>query len=331
MSKKCLGCGSIMQSEDSSKAGFVKENKIEEALYCERCFKIKHYGKSYLLDKKVDIEKFIKEINKEDKGVLYLIDSTTISETTLSLVKKLRGKVYVILTKIDLLPKSIKLIKLINYVKDKTGASNVFVISSKKKYNIDLLKNKLINDGITSCYSIGYSNAGKSSLINSFLESEGKKGNITVSSFPNTTIENIMIKLNKITIIDTPGFVNEKSILNFIDMDLYKQIYTKKEIKPKIHVLKSDFMILLDGIMRIENNSGNNTNLVFFLSNDISLIKIRSVRNETLKDFEKVSLTINEGEDLVIEGLGFIKVTKKAVIDVYVKDKKVLSVRDKLI
>ena len=42
--KKCLGCGSILQSENASKEGFVKLSVYDKSDYCERCFKIQHYG-----------------------------------------------------------------------------------------------------------------------------------------------------------------------------------------------------------------------------------------------------------------------------------------------
>ena len=44
MTKECLGCGSVLQTEFSSKEGFIKSSVYDKSSYCERCFKIKHYG-----------------------------------------------------------------------------------------------------------------------------------------------------------------------------------------------------------------------------------------------------------------------------------------------
>lgn len=44
------------------------------------------------------------------------------------------------------------------------------------------------------------------------------KGVITTSSLPNTTLEDINIKLKDITLIDTPGFVSENNICNYIEI-----------------------------------------------------------------------------------------------------------------
>ena len=40
MSKKCLGCGSLLQYNDENMEGFVLK---EDALLCQRCFRIKYY------------------------------------------------------------------------------------------------------------------------------------------------------------------------------------------------------------------------------------------------------------------------------------------------
>ena len=50
----------------------------------------------------------------------------------------------VILTKRDLLPKSVKDEKLINYIKNIKNVKDVVVISSNKNYNFDSLYEKLI-------------------------------------------------------------------------------------------------------------------------------------------------------------------------------------------
>ena len=49
--KKCVGCGSIMQSLDETKLGYVRESKFESSEYCEKCFKMKHYGNISMLSR----------------------------------------------------------------------------------------------------------------------------------------------------------------------------------------------------------------------------------------------------------------------------------------
>ena len=40
--KKCQGCGATLQNIDNSKAGYVPYHNINEASYCQRCFKLKN-------------------------------------------------------------------------------------------------------------------------------------------------------------------------------------------------------------------------------------------------------------------------------------------------
>ena len=76
MNKECLGCGSILQSTDVNKEGFVKSSVYDKSSYCERCFKIMHYGEYSVLDKKIDTDGIIRNINSDiHASVAILIDA----------------------------------------------------------------------------------------------------------------------------------------------------------------------------------------------------------------------------------------------------------------
>lgn len=45
----CIGCGAQIQTEDKEKAGFTPASSIKKAeetgeLYCQRCFRLRHYN-----------------------------------------------------------------------------------------------------------------------------------------------------------------------------------------------------------------------------------------------------------------------------------------------
>ena len=65
MTKECLGCGSVLQTESPGKEGFVKSSVYDKSSYCERCFKIKHYGEYSVLDKKIDTDGIVRNINSD--------------------------------------------------------------------------------------------------------------------------------------------------------------------------------------------------------------------------------------------------------------------------
>lgn len=331
MNKVCIGCGSKLQTLDKNKEGYINPKVYEKATLCERCFKIKYYGEAYVTDNPKDKTSLIKMINDSKKSVVYLVDTLTISKETLSVIDSLSNKVYLVLTKRDLLPKSVKNSKLKEYISNLTLIKDVFVISALKNNGVTELYNELIKNNEKSVYVIGYTSSGKSTFINKLLTLNGKSGNITTSSLPNTTLECINIKLNdKLTLIDTPGFVSENSSYNFIDVDIYKKLLPKSVIKPKVYTIKKDFMIILGDILRIENNSNEDVNLVFYFKNEIKLNKMRSIRNELLKDKDKLDVKVSD-KDIVLEGLGYIKVVGYANLTIYTLNKKMISVRNKMI
>ncbi len=328
MNKICLGCGSILQTENEEKEGFVLDINHD---YCLRCFKMINYGESKIINKEVDRTSLIKKINNSKNSVIYVLDILNISDELLKPIKEITNKVYIVLTKKDLLPKSVKDEKLINYVYERTLVKDIFVVSSTKNYNIDNLKRTLEKNNEREVYILGNTNQGKSSLINSLLETSGKNKSLTISTTLNTTLEEIKVKLtDKLTLIDTPGFVDNKSILNYVKPSTYKSLIPKKEIKPKVHTLKPEFMIILGNIIRIENNTSNEVNLIFYFKNEISLEKMRSIRNNKLKENEKVNIKTNN-EDIIVEGLGFIKVVGTSNLDIYSINKDIILKRDKLI
>lgn len=331
MNKVCIGCGSKLQTLDKNKEGYINPKVYEKATLCERCFKIKYYGEAYVTDNPKDKTSIIKMINDSKKSVVYLVDTLTISKETLSVIDSLSNKVYLVLTKRDLLPKSIKNSKLKEYISNLTLIKDVFVISALKNNGVTELYNELIKNNEKSVYVIGYTSSGKSTFINKLLTLNGKSGNITTSSLPNTTLECINIKLNdKLTLIDTPGFVSENSSYNFIDVDIYKKLLPKSVIKPKVYTIKKDFMIILGDILRIENNSNEDVSLVFYFKNEIKLNKMRSIRNELLKDKDKLDVKVSD-KDIILEGLGYIKVVGYANLTMYTLNKKMISVRNKMI
>ena len=331
MNKVCIGCGSKLQTLDKNKEGYINPKVYEKATLCERCFKIKYYGEAYVTDNPKDKTSLIKMINDSKKSVVYLVDTLTISKETLSVIDSLSNKVYLVLTKKDLLPKSVKNSKLKEYISNLTLIKDVFVISALKNNGVTELYNELIKNNEKSVYVISYTSSGKSTFINKLLMLNGKSGNITTSSLPNTTLECINIKLNdKLTLIDTPGFVSENSSYNFIDVDIYKKLLPKSVIKPKVYTIKKDFMIILGDILRIENNSNEDVNLVFYFKNEIKLNKMRSIRNELLKDKDKLDVKVSD-KDIILEGLGYIKVVGYANLTMYTLNKKMISVRNKMI
>lgn len=327
MNKKCIGCGSVLQYENEHYEGYVKKEIYEKADLCERCFKIKHYGKMDIIDISFDYDKMLKEIQNKNK--IYIIDLLNISDEIKKYMKYMNENDIILLNKKDLFPKSIRDKKLIMYFKKYyPTTSSIYVIGSKNKYNIDKL---FYNLNKNEYYVIGLTNSGKSTFINALISHTQNIPKITTSYMPNTTTEYIKIKLNdNLTLIDTPGFINEKSIYKYLTVDKVKYITPKSRIKPRVMQTKKDFTCIVEDILRIDN-IGNKTSLVFYISNSLNVEKMKIKTRDTLISLPKKIIEFNGEEDIVIDGLGFINVTKPTKLVIYCLDESLISVRPKML
>ena len=333
MNKKCLGCGSILQSTDINKDGFVKSNVYDKSLYCERCFKIIHYGEYSVLDKKIDTDGIIRNINSDiHASVAFLIDSLNINDNITKYINKFKNNKYIVITKKDILPKSLKEKKIIEFIRNNIyDTDNIIFVSSVKNYNIDTFLNKIRKDNVRRIYMVGFTNSGKSTFINSILTSNLMKPTITTSSIPNTTASYITIQLDsKLTVVDTPGFIDNNAIYNFIDYSKVKKLYPKKEIKVKTFQTRSGYAIVVNDILRVEN-VGNKLNSFSFYMNDKLRYEKVKLKNDKLKILPSITYDINEPTDIIINGLGFIRITKVGSIKVHILDTRLVTKRKSMI
>mgnify|MGYP004500610717 FL=1 len=333
MNKECLGCGSILQSENAKDDGFVKSSVYDKAEYCERCFKIKHYGEYSVLDKKIDTDGIIRNINSDNlASVAFLIDALNINENVKKYINRFKNKKYILITKRDVLPKSLKEKKLIEYIKSNiVNTEDIMFISSVKNYNIDNFLNKIEDDKVKRLYIVGFTNSGKSTFINHLLTSICKNPTITTSSIPNTTASYITIKLNpRLVIVDTPGFIDSNAIYNFVDYSKVVKLYPKKELKVKTFQIRNGYAIVVNDILRIENISDKSNSFSFYMNDKLRYEKVKS-KNDKLTILPNVTYDIKEPSDILINGLGFIRITKPGSIKVYALDTKLVSIRKSMI
>ena len=333
MNKKCKGCGSVLQSEYVDKEGFVKSSVYDKSEYCERCFKIIHYGEYSVLDKKIDTDGIIRNINSDNlASVAILIDSLNINDNIKKYINRFKGNKYILITKRDVLPKSLKEAKIIEYIKNNIyNTDNIMCISSVKNYNIDNFLNRMYKDNVRRLYIVGFTNSGKSTFINHLLTSNLKSPTITTSSVPNTTASYITIKLNnKLTIVDTPGFIDSNAIYNFVDYSKVVKLYPKKEIKVKTFQIRSGYAIIVNDILRIENIGNKMNSFSFYMNDKLRYEKVKS-KNDKLTILPSINYEITESSDILINGLGFIRITKPGNIKINVLDTKLLTKRKSMI
>ena len=325
MNNKCIGCGILLQDIDENMDGYVSNN---DHRLCSRCFKIKNYGMNkVVVTGNDDYLKILDNIKDEDI-VVYVSSLLTLNLDYLDKFKN----VILVLTKRDIMPKSIKDEKIINYIVNKYGIKDVVIVSAFKKFNLDVLYNKLERIGKNKkIYFVGSTNSGKSTLINEMIKSyNGCDGYITMSSFPSTTLSTIDVLIGDLSVIDTPGIVCEDSIINNLDSKGIKKLNSKKEIKPITFQIKGKGSILLDELCRIDYDT-NISSMTFYVSNSLRVDKISLNNNNRMLEYNSLEYNLDKDKDIVIEDVGFIKMTNPVKLKVYYKDNINIKVRDNLI
>lgn len=309
---KCSGCGVELQNTDHNSLGYV--SNLNNSL-CERCFRIRNYNEYSVVSKSNDdyIE-ILKNINKTNDLVILVVDLFNINNKLDEIFKYINNDILLVLTKRDILPRSCYDEKLVEYF-NKFNVIDTVIVSSIKNYNFDLLYSKINKyKKSNDVYVVGFTNSGKSTLINKLIYNYSEIDTyITTSNLPNTTIDSIKIKLNNdLVLIDTPGLVTKGDIINYVDGNTIKKVIPNKEIKPITYQVKSLETIYIDSLVRIILS---NNNITLYVSNNLNVN--RSYKEDINTNLECHIIDVLKDNDIVIEGLGFIKFTKDEQVKVY--------------
>ena len=333
MSKKCLGCGVPLQDENVKKEGYTTSLEND---YCMRCFRLKNYGEYERVTKSgSEYIELLNSINKTKDLVIYEVDFLNIPEDLNNIRKYLDNKILLVINKRDVIPKSVNDNKIIEYFKERYDFFNdVIIISSEKNYNIDYLLSRIkFYQTTKNVYIIGNTNAGKSTLINKLIKNYSESDRqLTISPLPTTTLSTINIDINDyLTVIDTPGLVDEESLTSYVDTDELKKLNPKKEIKPRTFQIKKGYSLIIDKYARIDYIDGEKNSLTLYISNLIDAKKVLTSKHDDLTDLNKNEVNISFNKDIVIDGRGFIKVVEKGKFNLYLDRKVKYFTRDNLI
>lgn len=314
MTKKCLGCGIDLQTVDINQIGYTKN--INQDL-CERCFRIKNYNDYQMVDKKnTDFIPILESINKTNDLVILVIDILNIPENLDLINKYLHNNILLVLSKRDVMPKDIYEENLLS-IADNLGIKYIdkILVSSNKNYHFDELFTKIkYYKKSSNVYVVGYTNAGKSTLINKIIYNYSNLDlELTTSILPSTTLDMLAISIaDNLTIIDTPGLIIEGSIWNILNYKLLKKISSLKTINPKVYQVKTNQTFKIEDFLII--NCAKN-NIVFYIPNTLKIERFyQSIKTDSLQEHV---FKVKGATDIVITGLGFIKILKPGDIKIY--------------
>lgn len=316
MTKICAGCGIKLQYEDKEKQGYIPKSKYENSVYCQRCFRMTHYGINSVDNNSYQNNEIINKINGSPKFTIFLIDFLNINDDVINLFKQINTEKVLVINKCEMLPNFLNKNKIKEFLNNNYNIKEEIILKGSmgtRDYGViyDYL-NKL---NLKEFYLVGLSNVGKSTLINDLIKiSNSDIPKVTVNNKQNTTLDFNQIELNNFTIIDTPGFI----INNYLNEP------KAKKIKSYIFQMKKDETLNLTKTLFLTTINESNINYFTDYINELSIKKNYKNNLEYLEELE-----IPENSDLIIYGLGFIRFKNKTIIKTNI-DKKYLSIRSSL-
>ncbi|MCD6104922.1 MAG: ribosome biogenesis GTPase YqeH [Thermosipho sp. (in: Bacteria)] len=289
---KCYGCGVELQTIDPKKPGYIPEHVLEttEEPLCQRCFRIKHYGKlSIPIEEELflhKIDKILKDFNK----VLYVIDIIDFEGTyRKEIMDSLKEKeVYFAVTKFDLMPRSLSSVEAQEWLKEmlNTDSSHIFLTSSRNGFGLKKLE-KFLKSLKEDILVIGITNVGKSSLISKFTNTSP-----TISPFPGTTLGLLKrkIKNSKYHLVDTPGILTNDRIIDLLTPECQAKILNTNQLSRKTYKITQDRAILIGAFCKIE---------IEFEAEFLPIFQIFAPKNVKFHETKK-----EKADDLMIQRAG---------------------------
>lgn len=350
LNSKCSGCGAGLQSNDEAGPGYIPENLLTnngEKLVCKRCHRIKHYNEILKIDlNEENFTDIIRSIPRENSLILYIVDIFDLEGSWLEQIPQYlsKHKIYLVVNKIDLLPRDAKIGKLRqymqNYLKSRDlRAQKIFFLSANKKWDLEYILEDLQKEKNKKIYMIGSTNVGKSTLINVIAPLlQGKESgkffdmpDLTSSIFSGTTVECLRIPITSGQVIyDTPGIIRRDRLIEDVCKQCLTKIIPKSQIKPKIYQLDSQQTLYIEGLARLDYLEGSRQSFVCYFSNEIKIHRTKYINADEFfkKHYKKlisppcdmcspaldkwrshdIRLEEDSEIDIVISGLGWITV-----------------------
>lgn len=360
---KCIGCGLNIQSDDAKQPGYTPKSAIEkgiqtEQLYCQRCFKLRHYNQ---LEKvSISDDQFLALLNgirEKNALIVNVIDIFDVYGTFISGLQRFVGNnpIVVVANKIDLLPKSVNLKRVKFWLQQQLKQNglkpvDILLTSGHKKREIDTLLDWIeAHRKGKDVYVVGVTNVGKSTLINSIIASlGGQKNMITTSQFPGTTLDQIEIPFEDgAHLIDTPGIIHRHQMAHYLDDKSLKLVSPQKELKPITFQLNEQQTLFLGGLGRFDYIQGGRNSVTCYFAKELLLhrTKLENANAFYAKHLgtiltpvttqptplQRYEFQVSENTDIVFSGLGWITVHKAGKIAAYAPKGVDITMREAII
>lgn len=347
MAVNCIGCGAEIQTENPEILGYAPASSLEkEVVICQRCFRLKNYNEIQpvsLTDD--DFLRILNGLGTQDGLIVKIVDIFDFNGSWLPGLHRFVGNnpVLLVANKVDLLPKSVKHNKVINWLKreaKKLGMQpvDVMLVSAHKGIGMPKVVEAIekYRNG-KDVYVVGCTNVGKSTFINRIIKQATGEGEIiTTSHFPGTTLDMIEIPLEDgAALYDTPGIINHHQMAHYLDASELKYIMPKKEIKPKVYQQNAGQTLFIGALARFDFIKGDRSAFTVHIANDLPIHRTKLEKADDLYKTHRGELlappsakfidqlpelvrhefSIKEAKtDVVFSGLGWITVQHSNVV-----------------
>lgn len=288
----CPGCGASIQSVDPEGPGYLPTRALEPKKHsgektppqrvCQRCFQLTHYSKmsqkGLRLMSPEQFREVLAPVASKRATIVCMLDILDLSNSMLKEVSQLasaQSRILVVLNKVDLLPASVKLGHVTQWLWKQCALSGmrrrpsgVHLISAEKGLGIrgfieDLTRTS--REARTDhVYVMGAANVGKSTLLNRFLRGHPAKDpktarELTTSAVPGTTLGMLRLPLKnaatgeRIVVVDTPGIVEPRrvNLLCLNDIAEMKGVLPKRRLQGVTYRLELGKSMWLGGLVNI--------------------------------------------------------------------------------
>lgn len=363
----CIGCGAVLQDEDSKKAGYLPTSALKKAqagetenVYCQRCFRLRHYNE--IMPVSINNDDFLALLNslaRKKALVVNVVDLFDFSNSLLSSLKRFIGNNDFILVgnKVDLFPLNSRKSKIKDWMRQEANRAGLYpkeiflVSAAREKYLDELIVylNKASLD--QDVYFVGMTNVGKSTLINAIIDKMGNIQNvITTSRFPGTTLDRIEIPLdNGHHLVDTPGIMNQNQLTTKLSPKDLAKVSPQKPLRPATYQLLAGNTIFLGGLGRIDYLKGPSTSFTVYTARGVVVHRTKTANaatffekhvgvdlippqdNNDLGELKGQDFKTTTRSDLLFGGIGFITVPEGCLVRTYTPDGIGLGIRRALI
>lgn len=332
--KKCKGCGIQLQSKEKNLPGYVVDMEQD---YCQRCFRLSHYGDTtQFRSNHVSNEKII-DIYSRYRDSLFVIiidvlDALVLKDDDLLDIFKDYRSILVI-NKTDLLPENINdkkinkiFSKLVFDLNKKYRNIKAAILSNKFESHFNDQFFEILNDlNEKSIVFAGRANAGKSSLINKLINADF----LTTSMYPGTTLDEVNITYKNYQFIDTPGLVDVNSYATYLNSEKYKLSKIDKTIKPQIFQLNEPQSYFYDGLLRVDIIPKDKASISFYINNNNKIHRTKFDNGDDyyqkhycefilrVKPLGITDISIKDNKMFVIKGLGFFKINGECFVNIH--------------